>query len=156
MTTGRPLTPDEIAMLRPIFGEGIAYARVRIRGWRWFWPLPNNRSMAPNGHAYMPGADYAPDYAAPGVPLWQKGLFVHEATHLYQWYGLGWTVWLRGPFDRNYRYWLEPGRPLHRYGLEQMAMIAQHWFLLSHGARPRDLPDPSYTADSYADLLPVR
>lgn len=154
--SGRPLNAGEIGLLRGVYGDGIRYERVRIHPHRWFWPLPNNRSMAPNGHMYLPGADYAEDFAAPDVPLWHRGLFVHEGAHLFQHYGLGWTVWLRGPFDRNYGYRLEPGRPYRRYGLEQMAMIAQHWFLLSHGAHPRDLPDPTYTAAHYADLLPVR
>lgn len=153
---GRRLTEGEIALLRGVYGNGIAYDRVRLFSRPWMPIFPRNRGMAPNGNVYMPGNKYADDYASPGVPLGLQAVFVHEGAHLYQWYGLGWIVWLRGPFARNYRYRLVPGRRYAEYGLEQMGMIAQHWFILASGGRPAGLPDPSYTAASYAHLLPAR
>ena len=110
---GRQLTTGERAMLSSVYGRGIPYAKVTVFPRRWMWPFPNNRSMAPNGNMYMPGADYAADFAAPSVSLYHKGVFIHEGAHLYQWYVLGWTVWTRGPFARNYDYRLVPGQ---RYG----------------------------------------
>nr|WP_317893257.1 vgr related protein [uncultured Sphingomonas sp.] len=147
----RPLSPGETAMLRGVFGEGIDYARVRIHPRKWWFVFPGNRPMAPNGHAYFPGETHVPDFAAPGVPLWRKASFVHEGTHLYQWYGLKQWVWVRGPFQRNYDYRLEPGKPFTAYGLEQMGMIAQHYFTLANGGR---IPLP-YTLADYAPLLPL-
>lgn len=148
----RWLSEGETAMLRSVYGDAIPYDRVRVHARRWFWPLSNKRAMAPNGHVYWPGADYADDFAAPDVPLSLRAVFVHEGAHLFQWYALGWTVWLRGPFDRNYDYRLVPGRRFAEYGLEQMGMIAQHHFTLARGGRI-GLP---YAAADYAALLPVR
>lgn len=102
MSDGRALTQGEVQLLRSIFRERITYAQVRIFDRRWTWPFPNDRAMAPNGNAYFPGDEYAPDFSLPSVPLGKRATFVHEATHLYQWYGLNWPVWARGPFERNY------------------------------------------------------
>lgn len=153
---GRSLTPGEVAMLRDVFGPRISYASVRVHPHPWFWPLPRDRSMSPNGSMYLSPRIYAPDLSAPTVPLYAKGVFVHEATHLYQWYVLGWPLWIAAPFDREYDYKLIAGKPFDKYGIEQMGMIAEHYYVLKHGGRPSDLPDKAYTAASYAALLPVR
>ena len=143
-------------MLRSVYGAHITYAKVRIFQHRWFWPLPGDRAMTPNGWMYFPGKAYVPDFSSASVPLYDKGVFIHEGAHLYQWYALGVPLWLVAPLDRNYDYRLVPGQPFAKYGIEQMAMIAEHFYVLSRGGVPRDLPDKSYTAASYAALLPVR
>ena len=153
---GRALTSGERTMLSSVYGHRIPFSNVLVFPHRWSWPLPTNRSMAPNGNIYLPGADYAADLSAHTVSLYHKGVFVHEGAHLYQWYVLGWTVWARGPFDRDYDYKLIPGQPYDKYGLEQMGMIAEHYYVLKHGGRPSNLPVKSYTAESYAALLPVK
>ena len=147
----RRLTLGEIALLRTIYRDKIDYAQVRIHSERWTWPFPKDRAMAPNGDAYFPGAEYAADFSSPTVPLIQRSTFVHEAAHLYQWYGLGRTVWLRGPFDRNYDYTIIPGKKYEDYGLEQMGMIAQHYYILREGGRVRN-----HVLADYAELMPVR
>ena len=151
---GRPLSPGEVALLRATFADTILYARVRLFPRRWFWPLPRDRAMAPDGHVYLPGRAWRDDFAAPGVPLRAQALLIHEGAHLYQHYALGWPVWLRGAFDRRYDCRLVPGRPFHRYRLEQMGMIAEHHFLLTRGGVPHDLP-ALYRARDYAGLLPL-
>lgn len=143
-------------MLTSVYGSAMPFARIRVHHGRWAWPFPNDRAMAPNGHIYMPGQNYAADYATPGVDINRKATFIHEGAHLYQWYVLGWNVWARGPFSRNYGYKIVPNMTYQQYGLEQMGMIAQHYFLLRSGVRPSDLPDPNYTLESYSALLPVR
>ncbi len=153
---GRPLTAGERMMLSSVYGHRIPYAKVTVFARRWMWPFPNNRSMAPNGNMYMPGNDYADDFSKRGVSLYHRGVFIHEGAHLYQWYVLGWKVWAIGPFARNYDYKLIPGQAYDKYGLEQMGMIAEHYYVLRHGGHPADIPDRSYTAESYAALLPVR
>ena len=155
-TDGRPLTVGEMSMLRSVYGIRIPFSAVRILAHRWYWPLPSDRAMSPNGNMYMPGEYYANDYAAGHVSLYHKGVFIHEGAHLYQWYVLGWIVWARGPLDRDYTYKLVVGRRYEEYGLEQMGMIAEHYYVLTHGGRPSDLPDGNYTAASYAAILPVR
>ncbi len=146
----RPLTTGEIALLRGVFGDGIAYGQVRVHPQRLCWPFPRDRAMAPNGHLYFPGC-YEDDFAGPAVSLRRRALFVHEGAHLYQWYGLQQWVWLRGPFDRRYAYALVPGKPYEAYGLEQMGMIAEHYYLLANGGRT-GLPWP---IEAYRAILPA-
>lgn len=148
--TGRALTTGEVALLRSVFGEGIAYDAVRVHAQRWFWPLSNRRAMAPNGHLYLPGGWHAACMAAGGVH--RAALLAHEGAHLFQHYALGWRVWLRGAVDRRYGYRLVPGRRFEEYGLEQMGMIAQHWFTLRSG---REVPGLPYTLADYDGLMPV-
>jgi hypothetical protein len=147
----RQLTVGEIAMLRSVFKDTIQYDKVRIHSERWAFVFPGDRAMAPNGEIYFPGATYEADFAAATVSLARKAVFIHEGTHLYQWYGLGQTVWARGPFDRNYDYALVPGRTFQEYGLEQMGMIAEHYYTLLHRGRI-GLP---YTLADYQAILPV-
>lgn len=139
-------------MLQSVYANHITYPRVRIHSERLMWPFPKDRAMAPNGEAYFPGDEYAVDFAQPGVSLSKRGTFIHEGAHLYQWYGLGQAVWLRGPFDRNYSYVLTPGKAYKDYGLEQMGMIAEHYFLLMNGGRT-GLP---YALADYQKILPVQ
>lgn len=148
----RSLTSGEIAILRSVYGERITYPEVKVSEHRWFWPLANDRAMAPNGKIYFPGQTYAADFAAAGVSLYKRSVFVHEGAHLYQWYGLGRTVWLRGPFDRDYDYELVPGKEYADYGLEQMGSIAQDYYTLRSGGR---LASIKYPLSAYASLLPV-
>ena len=147
----RRLTGGETAMLRAMFGADSVWDRVRVHSYNLWWPFPNTRAITPAGSIYFAPSNYRPDYSAADVPLGLKALFMHESTHVYQWYGLGWWVWARGPFDRNYEYQLVPGRPLHEYGLEQMGMIVQHYFTLLRGGH---VPKP-YTLADYAPLLPI-
>ena len=151
----RTLTRGEVAILRSIYGAGIRYDKVRIHSERWLFIFPKNRPMAPNGHIYFPGETYEEDFSSSHVSLNKKSIFVHEGAHLFQWYGLGWIVWARGPSDRNYDYTLVPGKAYSDYGLEAMGMIAQHYYVLKHGGRPANLPDKDHTVEDYAKLLPV-
>lgn len=147
----RKLTLGEVALLRSVYAGKIDYAKARIHSERWSWPFPQNRAMPSNGDAYFPGTEYAADFSSPSTPLSTRATFVHEGAHLYQWYGLHRTVWARGPFARNYDYDLVPGRKYEDYGLEQMGMIAQHYYILREGGRVR-----GHTLADYAQLLPVR
>ncbi len=147
----RKLTIGEIALLRTIFGDKIDYPKVRIHSERWTWPFPQDRAMAPNGEAYFPGTEYAADFSSAATPLARRATFVHEAAHLYQWYGLHRTVWLRGPFARDYDYTLQPGKAYQDYGLEQMGSIAEDYYILREGGR-----NVRYVLADYASLLPVK
>ena len=142
---GRPLTPGEIALAHPLFGDSIDYAEVRLFRGKW-WPLqPRRSAMAPTGniHFHPDGGGYSEDFAA--EPLSRQAFFIHELTHVWQAQTKGrfYLPLMRHPFCR-YRYDLKPGRPFNRYGLEQQAEIVKDVFLQSHGAAtscapPRDL-----------------
>jgi hypothetical protein len=64
-------------------------------------------------------------------------LTVQDLTHVWQaqkggrWY----LPLMRHPFCR-YRYQLVPGRPFHRYGIEQQAEIVRHAFMQRRGFTP--------------------
>ena len=147
----RKLTIGEVALLRSVYADKIDYTKVRIHSERWARVFPNDRAMAPNGEAYFPGAEYAADFSSAATPLVKRATFVHEGAHLYQWYGLGRIVWARGPFARNYDYTLIPGQKYEDYGLEQMGMIAQHYYILREGGRVSN-----HQAGDYVGLLPVQ
>ena len=131
---GRPLTPGEIALARPLFGDAIDYARVRLVRGKW-WPLqPPRTAMAPTGniHFHPNGGGYCDDFSK--QPLGQQAYFIHELTHVWQAQTKGrfYLPMMRHPFCR-YRYELKPGRPFNRYGLEQQAEIVRHRFLADRG-----------------------
>ncbi len=91
--------------------------------------------MAPTGniHFHPHGDLWSEDFSM--EPLWTQGFFIHEMTHVWQTQkgGRFYLPLARHPFCR-YRYRLVPGRPFHRYGLEQQAEIVRHIFLAQRGA----------------------
>ncbi len=89
---GRPLTPAETALARPVFGAAIDYSRVRLVGGAGGNPIA---AMAfANGNAaitlgrrvhYRDGVDE--DLAAAGTEA--RALLLHELTHVWQYRRLG-------------------------------------------------------------------
>ncbi len=117
-----------------MFGTAIDYDRVRLHRRRW-WPFqPKLVVMAPDGDLWFhpQGPHWRDDFAAAGVML--QGLFIHELTHVWQAQrgGRWFLPLMRHPFCR-YAVALVPGRPFHRYGLEQQAEIVRHAFVLRQG-----------------------
>jgi hypothetical protein len=130
----RPLTTGEIALCRSIFGDAIDYSRVRLIRGKW-WPLqPRNAAMAPNGNIYFhpEAGGWSHDFAC--EPLSAQAYFIHEMTHVWQAQqgGRFFLPLMRHPFC-CYRYELKPGKPFHRYGIEQQAEIVRHRFLADRG-----------------------
>ena len=120
-------------------------------GRKWQFFQPDNTAMTPNGNIYFPPAHYIADFSLASVPLNKRAWFVHEAAHLYQFYGLGWNVIARGIIDRNYSYELVKGKKLKAYGLEQMGSIAADYYvLLNHGTIKN-----TYSVTDFADALPL-
>ena len=132
--TDRSLTDGEIALARGMFGETIDYGRVRIARRKWAFFQPRETVMAPDGHIWIPPASSAwcEDFSAASQSM--QGLFIHELTHVWQTQTRGrWYLPLmRHPFCR-YAYVLTPGKPFHRYGIEQQAEIVRHAWFARHG-----------------------
>ena len=128
----RPLTSGEIALARTVFGDAIAYDRVRICHHKWIFFQPRGVVMAPMGSLHFnPHGDlYCDDFGAASQRL--QGLFIHEMTHVWQHQHGLFLPLRRHPFCR-YDYSLKPGWPLKRYGIEQQAEIVRHAFLLRAG-----------------------
>jgi hypothetical protein len=136
--TARPLTAGERDIAAAAFGGALDCDPVRIVARTW-WPLqPRGTAMAPDGKLWFhPQSEWLSDDFS-RAPLGTQGLFVHELTHVWQvqrW-GRWHLVLLRHPFCR-YSYRIVPGRPFHRYGLEQQAELVRHLFLLRRGLVPR-------------------
>jgi hypothetical protein len=133
--SGRSLTERERTLAAGIFGDAIALDRVRIHHRKW-WPLqPRDVVMAPDGGIWFhpAGALWQRDFASASARL--QALLIHELTHVWQHQrGLCLLV-RRHPFCR-YRYNIQPGRPLVRYGIEQQAMIVEHAFVARCAGKP--------------------
>jgi len=122
-------------LARSVFGDAIDYARVRLVKGKW-WPFhPRGAAMAPMGniHFHPDRGGWSEDFS--GEPVGRQGFFIHEMTHVWQAQKAGrfYLPLMRHPFCR-YRYAIRPGKPFHRYGLEQQAEIVTHRFLADHGA----------------------
>ena len=142
----RPLTDGEITLAQSVFGAAIDYARVRIARRKWAFFQPRDTVMAPTGaiHFHPDGAHYRDDFAAAGLA--DQALFIHEMVHVWQHQKGIFLPLARHPFCR-YDYALRPGRPLHRYGIEQQAEIVAHAFLLRQGVGVTSAaPQASYEA----------
>lgn len=149
MEGDRPLTLGETALAHLIFGDAIDYEAVRIVNRRWFPFQPRETVMAPDGHIWIPpdSSAWCGDFSAAAQSM--QGLFIHEMTHVWQaqkggrWY----LPLMRHPFCR-YAYVLTPGKPFHRYGIEQQAEIVRHaWSARRAGGR---------TASELEAILPFR
>jgi hypothetical protein len=132
----RPLTSGEIALLKPIFRDGIDYAKVRVIN-NSFPLQPENVYMTPRGHVYAPGRLFRDDFstAAPYI----RGVFVHELTHVWQ-HANGMDLVgqsmveftkYRGAYEKAYPYELAPNRDLVEYGMEQQASIVEDYYLVT-------------------------
>lgn len=144
MKQSRPLTDGEVDLARTMFGEAIAYGRVRIVRGKW-WPFQHRGIvMAPTGNIHFHPDDprWRADFSK--APIELQGLFIHELTHVWQAQTRGrfYLPLMRHPFCR-YAYDLVPGRAFDLYGLEQQAEIVRHAFLARHGMRVAATPDPS-------------
>lgn len=120
----RPLTPGEIALLTPVFRDGVNYSKVRVYARKWTIFQPDNTVMAPNGHIYWPTtAGYSPDFSVSG----SRWTLVHEMTHVYQHQqGIG-VVSRRLAEGGIYHYVLDPRKTMNDYTLEQQAnMVADY------------------------------
>lgn len=132
----RALTDGEIAILKPIFRDGIDYAKVRVIDAKYPFQ-PNNVYMTPRGHVYAPGSLYRADFSKAGTAY--RGVFVHELAHVWQHEngldlvaaGVAEFAKYRGDYEKAYPYTLVAGRDLVEFGIEQQASIVQDYFLIS-------------------------
>lgn len=145
MKRGRGLTPGEIALLTPIFGNAIDYARVKVYGKKWAFFQGSNVAMTPNGKVYFPAESgyYRADFSRASASM--QALFVHEMTHVWQ-HQLGVNVMWKGfvlhvlSGQNPYAYTLDAARSLTGYNIEQQASIVEDLFVLRKF--------PQYAADA--------
>jgi hypothetical protein len=154
MAISRDLTQNEVLMLRTVFGSGITYSSVKIHNEKWHFFQPDDTTMTPNGEEYWNPGDYLADFSPASVPLSTRAWFIHEGAHLYQYYGLKWSVIARGIVSRNYDYKLDPSKTkLSDYKLEEMGDIAADYYTLKNGGTIK--ASRAYSLKDYAALLPI-
>lgn len=138
----RALTAGEIAMLRPIFREGINYDQVRVVDAKYPFQ-PEGVYMTPRGHVYAPGPLYREDFSKAGPSY--RAVFVHELTHVWQHengmdlvaQGVVEFTKHKGAYEKAYPYTLVLGRDLVEFGMEQQASIVEDYFIVTvDGGRP--------------------
>lgn len=99
--------------------------------------------MAPMGDIWFhpDGGGWSKNFAE--EPLSAQAFFIHEMTHVWQAqkYGRFYLPLMRHPFCR-YSYRLEPGKPFHRFGIEQQAEIVRNRFLADRGIPVPVVPPP--------------
>ncbi|MGC6400546.1 vgr related protein [Sphingomonas sp. FW199] len=145
----RPLTDQEIALARTVFGDALDYGAARVANRKWAFFQPRRVTMAPLGtiHFHPGGGLYCEDFGCAAPHL--QGLFVHELVHVWQHQQGMFLPLRRHPFCR-YSYTLKPGWTLDRYGIEQQAEIVRHIFLLNQGIAVPGAPP----LEQYRGILP--
>ena len=137
----RPLTAGEVALGISLFGEAIAYDRVRISVRTWGLP-----AIVFGSRITFPPSTGAPTDFTAEAPT-DRAWLVHELTHVWQFQNRAAKAiasWIAtglcggyGPGLPGYRYDL-PLRSWGTYNLEQQASIVEHAYMLSEtGACPR-------------------
>jgi hypothetical protein len=132
----RALTDGEIALLKPIFRDGINYAKIRVIN-NSFPLQPANVYMTPRGHVYAPGRLWKDDFSKASAGL--RAVFVHEVMHIWQHangmdliqQGVVEVLKHNGAYEKAYPYELERGRDLVDYGMEQQASIVEDYFTIT-------------------------
>jgi hypothetical protein len=128
----RRLTAGERALAAEMFGAGLDPARVRILA----LPVWNRAFVAGPGLIVWPAAQAPLDFA--DEPLPAQAVFVHELTHVWQAQN-GVALLLAklkaGDSDASYAYDLAGGPDFAALNIEQQAMVVEHAFLASRGAR---------------------
>jgi hypothetical protein len=145
----RPLEAAEVALARSVFGDTIAYGKVRIRLKKWIFFQPRRTIMAPMGHIHFHpgGSAYCDDFSC--ASLSRQGLFIHEMVHVWQYQQGIFLPLKRHPFCR-YDYSIKPGQPFAKYGLEQQAELVRHAFLIRQGSGVPGAPP----LNTYRQILP--
>ena len=146
----RKLTEGEKALIRAngLDIKGMDKVKVANRGvwFTGFGAWDRNSVMSPNGHIYIPtpnviGMNYHLDYSLSAVSLRDKAIFIHEATHVFDYRNNGCrkrcllrdgTPLLQPP-DYIYADEWDSEQAWEDYNSEQRAEIFQDRFLLSNG-----------------------
>ena len=133
-----------------MFGTALDCAPVRIHRLKWWMWQPAWVTMAPDGSLWFHpnGGIWSADFSAGDI--WLQAHFIHEMVHVWQ-HQQGVNLLLKRPPFARYSYLpLKPGKPFHRYGIEQQAEIVKDSFLLAKGIALKNRPPLA----AYRALLP--
>lgn len=149
----RALTTGEVALGRSVFGDEIAWSRVRIL------QAPKTLgfgAMVPLGRTIVFSRwRAARDFA--DASLDDQGWFVHELMHVWQ---AANSIFLAGAKlraigKRAYVYKPRAGAKLSAYNIERQAEIARHLFIARCGACVADMPSRDWL-EAIWETRPIR
>lgn len=127
--TCRKMTKDEITMARPIFGDSIAYEKVRIFKRPSIYKAFNEDSIAATLHSNIYLSQQMggnrDDYGKTSRKEDAAGIFIHELTHVWQNQNL---IKQHDEKDPDYSYTLFPHLKFTDYNREQQAEIVHNYF----------------------------
>lgn len=149
MATGqrRALTAGEVALGRTVFGEEIAWPRVRVLQ----APRLGFGAMVPLGKTIVFSKwRAANDFAK--ATLDEQGWFVHELAHVWQ---ASHGTFLAGAKlgalgAAAYAYTPEPAARLAHYNIERQAEIVRHLYLARAGADVVGMPPLGWLEEVWA------
>ncbi|WP_427792686.1 hypothetical protein [Brevundimonas diminuta] len=133
----RPLARGEAELAREVFGRELFLDDIRFIGSPW----PFNRAFVPGrwfGHDWIvwPRVTLTPDLSQ--APLRTQAVFIHELVHVWQaqnGVNLLTAKLKAGDGPGTYAYPVNDRCEWSGLNIEQQAMVVEHRFLLSRGAR---------------------
>ncbi|MBL8545733.1 MAG: hypothetical protein JNL81_04675 [Hyphomonadaceae bacterium] len=142
----RALTAGEIALGRTVFGDEIAWGKIRILQ----APALGFGAMVPFGRT-MIFSKWRAAYDFSAASLWDQGWFAHELTHVWQaarGVVLG-AAKLKALGRAAYAYTPQSSK-LSAYNIERQAEIVRHLFLARAGAAEEGAPSREWLEATWA------
>jgi hypothetical protein len=142
----RGLTPGEIALGRSVFGDEIAWSKVRI----YQAPALGFGAMVPIGRTIVFSKwRAAHDFSA--ASLWNQGWFVHELTHVWQAArGVVLAAAKLSALGKGAYAYKAKAPKLSAYNIERQAEIARHLFLARANAPEEGAPTKEWLEATWA------
>ncbi|WP_312056180.1 hypothetical protein [Acinetobacter courvalinii] len=132
----RGLSSGEIEIARPVFGDLIDYAQVKVFNIPYLPWQPVNIFMAPNGNLFVHQKYFSADYSKCSAPL--QGIFIHELAHVLQFQQQDHVIFKGAMLQLGYylsfktydpyQYQFEPDKAFSSYNIEQQGDIARDIF----------------------------
>lgn len=131
----RPLAHGEAALAREVFGRDLRLDDIRFLGSPWPRAFVPGRWFGRDWIVW-PSATLAPDLSQ--APLRTQAVFIHELVHVWQaqnGVNLLTSKLKAGDGPSAYAYPVDDACEWIGLNIEQQAMVVEHRFLLSRGAR---------------------
>lgn len=142
----RALTAGEIALGRSVFGDDIAWSKIRI----FQAPRLGFGAMVPLGRTIV-FSKWRAAHDFSSASMWDQGWFVHELTHVWQASrGVVLAAAKIGALGKG-AYAYKPNTPqLRAYNIERQAEIVRHLYLARVGASEEGAPSKEWLEATWA------
>jgi hypothetical protein len=154
------LNGNERQLLYPIFKWTLPYDKIVCKINTGNVGGVNN-SITPTGTPYFSRNVYCADFSADSVSMETKWVFVHEMTHVWQYYhrinvlmsAVGLTIVTLGKYENGYPYNLRPVKKFDSFNIEQQASIVGDYYALTQSGATLYNKDPNPSIVEYFDLI---